>query len=195
MPSPVRQGLVLALTAAAAFILAAGPAAGKGGYEVTAATVTSSGTAHTISLSLPDGYDEMYEIPSLESRGDRLYERPQVEEAALLPYDVVLHYDFSESGYGQRVWGGVSDGDRLYFTASMAVGNGVWKAGWYQASPLLAAAIRRTAGEEGVAPAATGQGGSVLHGDREGVRFLVSLGIAIALMVIGAYALRRSGPR
>ncbi|MBI4570605.1 MAG: hypothetical protein HY723_01545 [Chloroflexi bacterium] len=105
----------------------------KGGSYVTGATVSGGEMTvpREIRLSFGENYDEMYELRSAAVASESL------------PYDIVLHYDFSEDGYGLRDWRGKFDGDTtLYFPESMVVGPGVWAAGWYKAGDLLAVPLQ-----------------------------------------------------
>jgi hypothetical protein len=62
---------------------------------------------------------------------------PREPSPGEVPYDIVLHYDFTRYG-GKRDWQGRFDGgDLLFFPEHMQVGNGLWAAGWYRASQDL----------------------------------------------------------
>lgn len=129
---------LLVLTAASLFglMLAVTPttASAKQNY-VSGATLSGGSLASAVYIPLPmqDNYDEMYELRSAAVAPDSL------------AYDIVLHYDFSEDGYGLRDWAGKFDGDTtLYFPESMLVGSGIWAAGWYAAGDLLASPLHET---------------------------------------------------
>jgi hypothetical protein len=85
----------------------------------------------SVSFAMPENYDPMFET------------QPPATGAATLAYDVIIHYDFGSYG-GKRDWSGKFDGaELLYFPESMVVGPGTWAAGWFQASPPLAAGLQQ----------------------------------------------------
>ena len=123
----------------------------KDGSYMVGATIDRGNSQPPVetTISLPEGYDEMVELRRLPS--------PAVVE---VPYGIVLHYDFEESG-GQRDWHGWYDGaDLLYFPSDMIVGPGIWAAGWYEANPLLAQTLS-SALTHHISPPSTGDGGLV----------------------------------
>lgn len=133
------RAIVLALAASLLLAVLVTPnATAKGGYQIEGAGVSGGRLGSqvvNVAIVLPEGYDEMYERqpPVIESMSS--YESGG--------YHIELRYDFQDSGHGHLTWLGFYDGqDVLFFSADMRVGNGVWSAGWYTASPLLATALQ-----------------------------------------------------
>jgi len=109
-----------------------------------------------VPIALPENYDDMGEAEPPPG------ERGSVDQG--VGYQIELRYDFSEYGYGLRQHRGWYDGnDRIFFPEAMQVGqSGVWAAGWFTATPLLAASLRAALSP---APPSTGTGSA----SREGV--------------------------
>lgn len=153
------------------------PVAAKQNYTYGA---TLSGgslvSAVYVPLVMSGNYDEMQELPN-----------PSIGQEDLR-FELVMHYDFSESGNGLRDWTGRFDGrDRLYFPDSMVVGRGVWKEGWYRAADLLAKPLQQaiTAAESGLP--ATGTGDTNVTGENRNVGvFSAAVLFLIAMVLIPA---------
>ncbi len=143
---------MLLATVFVAALLAAQPAQAKGSSYLVGARIFGGrlNEAITTTIALPDNYDDMTEADPPSGVFGSL--------AQSAGYHIELSYDFSADGYGTRTWLGWYDGnDRLWFTENMVVGPGTWAAGWYNANPLLADALRRalapTAPSTGTGPA------------------------------------------
>ena len=139
------MGSVLACVTCLVALLASTTGRAKGEQYLIGATIQGgelSAPRH-ITIRLPDGYDDMAEIPDVEWWDGVLHRAPDAAAGEALACVIVLHYDFERYGYGRHDWAGRFDGhELLYFREAMVVGPGVWQAGWYRANPLLAEALQ-----------------------------------------------------
>ena len=159
--------MLVCLIALFAALLAAQPAQAKGGSYLVGARIFGGSLreAVTTPIALPENYDDMTEADPPSGVFGSL--------AQSAGYHIELSYDFSADGYGTRTWLGWYDGnDRLWFTENMVVGPGTWAAGWYNANPLLADALRRA-----LAPTAPSTGTGPAGRERAGVGWRSAVGL------------------
>jgi hypothetical protein len=152
-------------------------AVAKGDNYIVGLTV-SGGTPdpHSVSFAMLANDDDMFET------------QPPATGAATLTYDVIIHYDFKGYG-GKRDWSGKFDGaDLLYFPQSMIVGPGTWAAGWYQASPPLAAGLHAAMSSTALP---NGGSGDIQTGAGTGRTAWLAGMVALMLALGGVYALAR----
>ena len=78
-----------------------------------------------------------------------------------LTYAITLHYDLTQTGWGEYDREGLFDGvNVLHFPEPMTMGNGVWAAGFYRASPEFAVQLQ-AALSAAIKPPSTGDAGLV----------------------------------
>ena len=128
---------------------------------VTAVTIRGGGldgevtTSIHLTTSMSVGYGETrLTLPPESFDLRRRTERP-------LRYAITLHYDLTQTGWGEYDREGFFDGvNVLHFPEPMTMGNGVWAAGFYRASPDFAVQLQ-AALSAAITPPSTGDAGLV----------------------------------